>query len=110
MVAPSDGGDQSIFTCDVSLTGIGYNPGEAERGGVDGLYTNGFGGTSASVPIAAGAAAVLLSYKPSLTAKQLTSILEQSADKVTTAVVDANGHSDAVGFGKINLFAALKAV
>ena len=110
MVAPSDGGDQSIFTCDVSLTGIGYNPGEAERGGVDGLYTNGFGGTSASVPIAAGAAAVLLSYKPSLTAKQLTSILEQSADKVNTAVVDANGHSDAVGFGKINLFAALKAV
>jgi len=110
MVAPSDGGDQSIFTCDVSPTGIGYNPGETERGGVDGLYTNGFGGTSASVPIAAGAAAVLLSYKPSLTAKQLTTILEQTADKVTTAVVDANGRSDAVGFGKINLFAALQAV
>ncbi|HSY35597.1 MAG TPA: S8 family serine peptidase [Acidobacteriaceae bacterium] len=110
MVAPSDGGDQSIFTCDVSQTGIGYNPGDAERGGADGLYTNGFGGTSASVPIAAGAAAVLLSYKPSLTAKQLTTILQRNADKVATAVVDVNGHSDAVGFGKINLFAALKAV
>jgi subtilisin family serine protease len=110
MVTPSDGGDQGIFTCDVSQTGIGYNPGESERGGADGLYTNGFGGTSAAVPIAAGAAAVLLSYKPSLTAKQLTSILEQTADKIPTAAVDPNGHSDAVGFGKINLFAALNAV
>ncbi len=110
MVAPSDGGDQSIFTCDVSRTGIGYNPGESERGGADGLYTNNFGGTSAAVPIAAGAAAILLSYKPRLTAKQLTTILEQTADKIPTAAVDPNGHSDAVGFGKINLFAALNAV
>jgi len=84
--------------------------GDPERGGADGLYTNGFGGTSAAVPIAAGAAAVLLSYKPNLTAKQLTSILEQTADKIATAQVDPNGHSDAVGFGKINLFAALNAV
>jgi len=110
MVAPSDGGDQAIFTCDVSQTGVGYNMGDPERGGADGLYTNGFGGTSAAVPIAAGAAAVLLSYKPNLTAKQLTSILEQTADKIATAQVDPNGHSDAVGFGKINLFAALNAV
>ena len=110
MVAPSDGGDQSIFTCDVSKTGIGYNPGDPGSGGADGLYTNGFGGTSAAVPIAAGAAAVLLSYKPSLTAKQLTDILEQTSDKVATAIVDANGRSDAVGFGKINLLAALHKV
>jgi subtilisin family serine protease len=108
MVAPSDGGDQSIFTCDVSKTGVGYNPGDPESGGADGLYTNGFGGTSAAVPIAAGAAAVLLSYKPSLSAKQLTVILEQTADKVSTAIIDSNGRSDAVGFGKINLFAALQ--
>jgi subtilisin family serine protease len=110
MVAPSDGGDQSIFTCDVSKTGVGFNPGDPESGGADGLYTNGFGGTSAAVPIAAGAAAVLLSYKPSLTAKQLTGILEQTADKVSTAIIDSNGRSDAVGFGKINLFAALQKV
>ena len=66
MVAPSDGGAQSIFTCDVSLSGIGYNPGQADLGGTDGLYTNSFGGTSAAVPITAGAAAVLLAHRPDL--------------------------------------------
>jgi subtilisin family serine protease len=109
MVAPSDGGNQGIFTCDVSSPNIGFNPGEDRSGGADGLYTNSFGGTSAAVPIAAGAAAVLLSSRPALKAKQLRSILQQSADKIVDDV-DANGHNDLVGFGKINLFAALKAV
>jgi subtilisin family serine protease len=100
-----------VLPCGVrSVQTVRYNPGESERGGADGLYTNGFGGTSAAVPIAAGAAAVLLSHKPSLTAKQLTSILEQTADKIPAAAGDANGHSNALGFGKINLFAALNAI
>jgi subtilisin family serine protease len=109
MVAPSDGGIQGIFTCDVSLPNIGFNPGDDHSGGADGLYTNSFGGTSAAVPIAAGAGAVLLSSRPDLTAKQLKKVMEQNADKIVDDV-DANGHSDLVGFGKINLFAALKAV
>lgn len=109
MVAPSDGGSQGIFTCDVSLPNIGFNPGEDHSGGADGLYTNSFGGTSAAVPIAAGAGAVLLSSRPDLTAKELKNFMQQNADKVVDDV-DANGHSDLVGSGKINLFAALTAV
>jgi subtilisin family serine protease len=109
MVAPSDGEAQAIFTCDVSMPNIGYNPGDDDLGGVDGLYFNGFGGTSAAVPIVAGAAAVLLSQKPSFTAKQLSHILQQTADKIGDDF-DANGHSDQVGAGKINLYAALNAV
>jgi subtilisin family serine protease len=108
MVAPSDGGNQGIFTCDISLPNIGFNTGEDRSGGADGLYTNSFGGTSAAVPIAAGAGAVLLSNRPDLKAKQLKNFLQQNADKIVDDV-DASGHSDLVGFGKINLFAALKA-
>jgi subtilisin family serine protease len=109
IVAPG-GGNQQIFTCDVSRPGIGFNSGDPADGGADGLYTNAFAGTSAAVPIAAGAAAVLLSRKPGLTTKQLISLLEQTADKLPGVAVDASGHSKAAGFGKINLFAALNAL
>ena len=108
MVAPSDGGAQGIFTCDVSLPNIGFNTGSDSSGGADGLYTNAFGGTSAAVPIAAGVAAILLSVRPDFTVKQLINVMQQTADKIV-ADVDANGHSDLVGAGKINLFAALQA-
>lgn len=109
MVAPSNGGSQAIFTCNVSAPGMGYNPGDDDHGGVDGLYTNRFGGTSAAVPIAAGAAAVLLSHRPDLTATRLSQIMQQTADKIVDDV-DANGHNIQVGFGKINLLAALNAL
>lgn len=103
LVAPSNGGSQSIFTCDVSMANRGFNLGSDADGGADGLYTNGFGGTSASAPIAAGAAGVILSRQPALTATELKQLLEQTADRVGG---DA-GHSDIFGFGRVNLLAAL---
>jgi subtilisin family serine protease len=106
LVAPSNGGVCAIFTCDVSMPNRGFNLGADADGGADGLYTNGFGGTSAATPIAAGAAAVVLSKKAGLSAQQLKDLLERTADKIGGSF-DQNGHSDLFGFGRINLFAAL---
>ncbi len=108
VVAPSGDSLTNVFTCDVSVPNMGFNPGDELLGGADGLYTNGFSGTSASVPIAAGVAAVLLSAYPNLTGAQMKTILEQSADKIGTGY-DATGHSDLFGYGKVNLAAALNA-
>lgn len=108
VVAPSGDDLTNVFTCDVSVPNMGFNPGDDMLGGADGLYTNGFSGTSASVPIAAGVAAVLLSAYPNLTAARMKTILEQSADKIGTGY-DASGHSDLFGYGKVNLAAALHA-
>ena len=109
MVAPSSGGVRSVFTCDVSMTNRGFNLGSVADGGADGLYTNGFGGTSAATPIAAGVAAVVLAKRPDLTAKELKSLLETTADKIG-GDFDAAGHSDLFGSGRVNLFAALAAI
>jgi subtilisin family serine protease len=106
LVAPSNGGSQSIFTCDVSMGNRGFNLGADVDGGADGLYTNSFGGTSASAPIAAGAAGVILSQHPELTAGQLKLLLERTADKIGGAF-DETGHSNIFGFGRLNLFTAL---
>ena len=106
LVAPSNGGSQSIFTCDVSMANRGFNLGADADGGADGLYTNGFGGTLASAAIAAGAAGVILSQQPALAVAQLKQILEQTADKAD-GVFDDAGHSNIFGFGRVNLFAAL---
>jgi subtilisin family serine protease len=100
LVAPSSGGRQAIFTCDVSLTNRGFNLGSDADGGADGLYTNAFGGTSASTPIAAGAAAVVLSQNPALTASEVKQQLQQTADNIGT---DTN----LFGSGRVNLFRAL---
>jgi hypothetical protein len=108
LVAPSGDGLTNVFTCDVSAPNMGFNPGDNILGGADGLYTNAFSGTSASVPIAAGVAAVLLSAHPELTAAQVKTILQQSSDKIGDGY-DATGHSDLFGYGKVNLAAALNA-
>jgi len=109
VVAPSGDGMANVFTCDVSRPNTGFNPGDEMLGGADGLYTNTFWGTSASVPIAAGVAAVLLSAHPNLTAAQVKTILQQSADKIGDGY-NAKGHSPLFGYGKVNLAAALNAV
>lgn len=106
LVTPSNGGIQAIFTTDVSLPNRGFNLGTDADGGPDGLYTNSFGGTSASTPMAAGVAAVLLSQSSTLTAGGVRAKLEQTADKIGSGF-DGNGHSNLFGFGRINLFRAL---
>ena len=92
-VAPSSGGVRSIFTTDVSLPGRGFN--------LDGLHTNGFGGTSAAAPIAAGVGALVLSVHPDLSREELKDLLKATADKIGGGY-DAQGRSNEFGFGRIN--------
>jgi len=108
--APSSGrasaGELRIFTTDRGGSS-GYNPGgSTQAGDQNGDYTNDFGGTSSSAPLAAGIAALVLSANGDLTAAQVRSILAETADKIGDGY-DATGHSDKFGFGRVN---ALKAV
>jgi subtilisin family serine protease len=71
-------------------------------------YTSSFGGTSSATPLAAGVCALMLTANPNLTLPQIRQILKNSAEKIGGAgAYDAAGHSDKLGFGRLN---ALKAV
>jgi subtilisin family serine protease len=107
-VAPSSGGTRGIFTTDVSIANRGFNVGTAAAGGVDGLHTNSFGGTSSATPLAAGVAALVLSVNPDLTRTDLRDVLASTADKIGSGY-DANGHSNEFGFGRINAANAVQA-
>lgn len=107
-VAPSSGGVRGIYTTDVSYPNRGFNIGSAAAGGADGLHTNDFGGTSSATPLAAGVAALILSIRPDLTAKQVRDVLAQTCDKIGSGY-DATGHSVKFGFGRINAARALAA-
>jgi len=107
VVAPSSGGIQGIFTTDVSIPNRGFNLGTAAAGGVDGLHTNSFGGTSSATPLAAGVAALVLSVKPNLTRDQLKQHLQSTADKIGPDHDAGTGHSQRFGHGRVN---AAKAV
>jgi subtilisin family serine protease len=62
-----------------------------------------FGGTSSSTPLVAGICALILSANPDLTAKQVKSILEQTADKIgSPSEYDKNGWSRKYGYGRVN--------
>jgi subtilisin family serine protease len=105
-VAPSSGGVAEIFTTDVSIPGRGFNVGRADRGGKDGLCTNGFGGTSSATPLAAGVGALMLSVNPKLTSDDVRDIFRSTADKIGGGY-DARGFSKEFGYGRVN---AAKAV
>jgi subtilisin-like proprotein convertase family protein/subtilisin family serine protease len=81
-------------------------------------YTRDFGGTSSACPTVAGAAALILSANPNLTAREVRDILQATADKIVDNTTDpqlgnsfggydANGHSQWFGFGRINTFQAV---
>lgn len=101
-VAPSDDPQrrrQAISTTDVS---------KRNRGFTKGLYTT-FGGTSVAAPLAAGIGALVLSMNPSLTWKQVRSILRSTADKIDSAGgTYRKGYSIHYGFGRLNAFKAVK--
>ena len=106
--APSSGGVKGIFTTDVSIPNRGFNLGNAADGGVDGLHTNNFSGTSSATPLAAGVAALMLSVKPDLKRDQIREILADTAEKIGPASsYDASGHSQEFGFGRIDAQAAV---
>jgi subtilisin family serine protease len=82
----------------------------AGQGGVNGLHTNSFGGTSSATPLAAGVTVLVLSVDPELTRDQVKRILEQTADKIGPAgTYDVNGFSQIYGFGCVNAAGAVAA-
>jgi len=101
---------RGIWTTDNEALGLDFQPGSR--------YTGGFGGTSSATPLVAGVAALVLSANPDLTAHEVRSILENTADKITDSDLDiisnvnrgqydSSGHCDWFGFGKVNAEAAV---
>ncbi len=106
--APSDGHfthpeNRGIFTTDLEGS-AGVDPGD---------YTDGFGGTSASSPIAAAAVALMLEANPSLTWRDVQHILVDSARMVdlTSDGWEVNGSGRLVhynyGYGSVDAGAAV---
>ncbi len=81
----------------------GYNLGQD----VDtaGRYTKTFGGTSSACPLVSGLAGLILSEDSTLTYAEVYTIITTTADKIGTGYV--NGHSDYLGYGRINASRAL---
>lgn len=73
---------------------------------IDSNYTN-FSGTSAACPVMAGCAAAILLANPTLTEKQVSEIIATTAVKSGGYVYDANGKSLELGFGVVDLYAAI---
>ena len=111
--APSGGGTADITTTDRTGT-AGYS--------YDSDYTSSFDGTSASVPMVAGVAALMLSKNRNLTVQQIKEILKNTAVKIqenpsssfsdywgkpyTDEYVD--GHSVVYGWGRVDAGAAVR--
>lgn len=90
------------YTTDITGTG-GYS-----RGPFEPNYTPNFNGTSSSTPIVAGAVGLMLSANPALTAADVRRILIETADKVGAVQYDANGHNPRMGYGRLNVDAAVE--
>ncbi len=106
VVAPSDGGWPIIAA---RASWDGGNPGMPanKRFYVDGVdrgpFYKHFGGTSSATPLVAGICALVLSANPNLTAAQVKSILELTADKIGNRwEYNSRGYSTKYGFGRVN--------
>lgn len=82
-------------------------------------YTSTFGGTSSACPEVAGVAGLVLSANPTLTAREVRQILQQTADKVMDPSADPQlgtrygtynqqGHSQWFGYGRVNAHKAVQ--
>jgi subtilisin family serine protease len=120
VVAPTSGGATTEDSYGIVTTDVTGGEGYASGG-----YATDFGGTSASSPVVAGLAGLLLSANPGLTADQVRVILTSTADKIRADRVDweaifgqdiealfeydALGHSIGFGWGRVNAGAAVQA-
>src|SRR5438034_4763118 len=84
----------------IDLAAPGVNIYTTTRGGAYGLAT----GTSFSAPIVAGAAALVISANPALSAAQVQDILKQNADDL-----GAKGWDTSYGSGRLNVYKAVRA-
>ncbi len=98
-VASSDGGNGFVITTDIAGS-QGYDPGN---------YMMMFGGTSATAPLAAGVAALVLSKNPDLTPAEVRTILQDSAENIGCQAYDGQGYNKYYGHGRISADAALEA-
>lgn len=94
LCAPSSGSPgRRIVTTDRRGT-KGYSSGD---------YTDDFGGTSSSTPLAAGLAALVLSVNVELTSAEVRQIMMETADKIDQGNGQyVDGHSPLYGHGRIN--------
>jgi len=65
-------------------------------------------GTSFSAPIIAGVIALMLNVNENLTAKEIRTILINTADKIGTNMYDSNGFNKYYGYGRVNALDAVK--
>ncbi len=98
-VAPSNGGWNDIVTLD-PIGSVGWTNDD---------YKVMFGGTSAACPLAAGIAALRLSYNPNETASSLRSWMRAHCDKIGGVTYSggepgAGGRHDEYGYGRVNSF------
>ncbi len=84
--------------------GAGFNPGRSRLGDAEGHYTNGFGGTSAACPGAAGISALVISRNPALSWQKVMDVLADTSDKIggDDGNYDEKGHSPHYGYGRLN--------
>ncbi|HHT9125393.1 MAG TPA: S8 family serine peptidase [Candidatus Brocadiia bacterium] len=80
---------------------VGYSNGN--------YFINGFDGTSASAPIAAGVAALMLSVNGELARSDVQAILQYTADKINPADANYNtsGFNQKYGYGRVNAYNAI---
>ena len=102
---------------DAGYASFGYNDGSGfdvfgEPDLSDFRYTQNFGGTSASCPVASGVAALVLSRNQELTAEQVRTIMLQTAvkvDPVNGAYHPITERSLFFGYGRLDATAAVEA-
>lgn len=85
----------------VGVFGLSYHDAEV---GFEDLYTAGWSGTSVAAPIVAGAAGLLLSVHPSLTPKEIRTILKLSVDPIEINTL----YQGKMGSGRLNLARAFE--
>jgi len=114
IVAPGGYGHSGTMT----TTDVGFLDNLNENGELVGAgkgkddnpyYRHNAEGTSFACPVIAGVAALVLSANPNLSASEVKSIMETTADKVGDAGdYDENGHSPKFGFGRVNAANAVR--